>query len=171
MSKARSAAGGRPASLQTLLPGLPAMDLAALRSAWREHLHQAPPACRSPEVLRGALAWNLQAIRHGGLSKATRLQLRQLAERVARGERKPAAGTPLMPGTILTREWHGKVHRVVVGEDGFLHEGRRHADLSAVARAITGTRWSGPRFFGLRRKVEAAADDGKAKHASVTRRP
>jgi len=97
-----------------------------------------------------ALAHHVQEIIDGALPAATERLLDVLA-------RDPSARAPdpairLKTGTRLLREWNGKVHAVLVTEDGFLLEGRRHASLSEVARSITGARWSGPRFFGLKRR-------------------
>jgi hypothetical protein len=108
------------------------------------------PAPRvSPKMLRLALAWEIQARAYGGLSRGVTATLDQLA----RGEtstRAPAAGMRLV------REWGGKVHVVLIGEDQVIRwDGREWKSLSEVARAITGTRWSGPAFFGLKKKVAA----------------
>jgi hypothetical protein len=90
-----------------------------------------------------ALAWELQAAVHGGLSRTARQDLTQRAG----GHHMPIR---LAPGTRLAREWNGVLHSVTIDEDGTVHwDGRQWRSISAVARAITGTRWSGPVFFGL----------------------
>ena len=96
------------------------------------------------------LAWLLQEHRFGGLSVTAQRLLRDLAERETG---KPIKERSVLPsrGTLLTREWKGAVHRVQVLERGFAYNGLVYASLSEVARVITGTRWSGPRFFGLSR--------------------
>jgi hypothetical protein len=99
--------------------------------------------------LRLLLAWRLQEARLGGLSVKARRQLRQLAGAVDPGKPLARAGPALKSGMVLAREWKGVTHRVHVLEDGFAHEGKVYATLSEAARAITGTRWSGPRFFGV----------------------
>ena len=100
-------------------------------------------------MLRLALAWELQAKALGGLSRLTRQKLDQLARGATRTE-------PTRPGTRLVREWQGKAHIVTIGEDGVIRWNEREWNsLSEVARAITGTRWSGPAFFGLKRKAAA----------------
>ena len=93
-----------------------------------------------------AVAHKLQELAYGGLSPAAR--------RILIGLKEPASAKPtpraLRPGTELLREWQGTTHRVTVMEDGVVYGGKRYGSLSEVARAITGSRWSGPRFFGLK---------------------
>lgn len=123
---------------------LDGLGLEALRAVWRAR-YGPPPALRSPELLAMTLAWRIQAAVEGGLGAETRRALRRAPP--AKSSNEPAAS----PGSRLVREWQGVRHEVTVEEDGaFLHNGLRHRSLSQVARAITGTRWNGPRFFGLR---------------------
>lgn len=118
------------------------LGLEPLRALWRERFG-APPLIRSPEILALMLAWRIQAGREGGLDGELRRTLR-------RPTSAPVA-TSLTPGTRLTREWQGVRHEVVVEPDGrFRHRDELHRSLSQVARKITGSRWNGPRFFGLR---------------------
>ena len=121
---------------------LETQGLEDLRSLWRTRFGD-PPRIRSPELLRLMLAWRLQASVWGGLDATTRRRLK--APSVGEG---PTDGLPL--GARVAREWKGEVHAVTVVVDGYLWRGQTHTSLSAVARAITGTRWNGPRFFGLR---------------------
>ena len=137
------------------IAGLASMSLAQLRTEWARRQKRPPPPCRSKEVLRGLLAWAIQEKAYGGLHAETRRRLRELKVGVAydgAAPRHPA--TQLMPGTVLTREWRGTLHRVCVLEGGFSYDGKSFDDLSSIARTITGTRWSGPRFFGLKRGNE-----------------
>lgn len=120
------------------------MDLAALRAEW-ERRYGAPTALRSVALLRLLLAWRIQAETAGGLDAATR----RLLER--KGPVR-AEGLDLGVGAVLTREWLGERHEVVVEAEGFRWEGRLFPSLSAVATAIAGTKWNGPRFFGLRER-------------------
>lgn len=113
--------------------------LQELRAEWGRR-YGAPPRLRSPDLLRQTLAWRIQAGEEGGLDKVSK----RLLCRDAR------AGVQLPPGTIIAREWQGVRHEVEATDDGFIHAGRRWKSLSEIARAITGTRWNGPRFFGLR---------------------
>lgn len=124
------------------------LGLEPLRAIWRERFGP-PPALRSPEILSLMLAWRIQAAREGGLDGELRRTIRRPAS-------APVA-TALTPGTRLTREWQGVRHEVVVEPDGrFRHQDQLHRSLSQVARKITGSRWNGPRFFGLRAAEEAA---------------
>lgn len=122
--------------------GLAQMTLGELRAVWEERFG-APPRLRSPELLALMLGWRLQAETHGGLAPETRRLLR----------RPPATGAreSAMPGTRVTREWKGVRHEVsVLGPGQYLYQDERYASLSQIARRITGSRWNGPRFFGLR---------------------
>ncbi|MFC6487683.1 DUF2924 domain-containing protein [Nitratireductor sp. GCM10026969] len=127
------------------LEELEAMDLEQLRDAWRRRCRSAPPAVKSG-LLRLALAYRLQEKAFGGLTNATR---RQLRETVAIGQPRSS----IRPGMRLMRVWKGTTHVVTMGEEGVIRwNGREWRSLSQVARAITGTHWSGPAFFGFRAK-------------------
>lgn len=117
------------------------LDLHDLREEWRKRYGE-PPKMRSKELLARLLAWRIQADAFGGLDAATVRLLN--SDRVL--PRRPV----LSPGTRLAREWQGRRHEVDVLEKGFRYDGSDYRSLSEVARAITGTRWNGLRFFGLR---------------------
>jgi len=117
-------------------------NLEDLRAAWARH-YGAPPPLRSPHLLRLMLAWRLQADTYGGLDHATRRKL-------ARNGPVQPEGMELGVGTILARSWQGQRVEVIVEQQGFRHNGRLYPSLSAAASAIAGSRWNGPRFFGLR---------------------
>ena len=121
------------------------LDLEGLRAEWRSR-YGAPPTLRSPELLRRMLAWRIQVAAFGGLDSEAKRRLRQACPP------KPAAPAP-PPGTKLSREWQGALHDVSVVPDGFIYDGKQFHSLSQVARTITGARWNGPRFFGLRNSV------------------
>jgi hypothetical protein len=128
--------------------GLERLSSDELRTKWRK-LTASPVPRMSPSLLRLALAWEIQARAYGGLSRETRRTLDQLAAAKTRT-------TSVSPGMRLVREWNGRAHVVVVGDDGVIRwDEREWRSLSEVARAITGTRWSGPAFFGLKRKAAA----------------
>ncbi len=138
--------------LEAELAEIGELDLQELRQAWDERLGESPPPCRSLDVLRRLLACKIQEHTVGGLTPEARSRLQKLAQAFERNPHHALTTTlDLKPGTILTREWQGTTHRVRVLEDGFEHEGRWFRSLSEVARKITGTRWSGPLFFGLRK--------------------
>lgn len=123
-----------------------AMDREGLIAAWSEVFAAPVPARLSMPFLRRFLAFEVQARQSGGLPKG-------FVERLAKatGDKADARSPALRPGGRLIREWNGVTHVVDVVDDGFLWNGQRHASLSAIARTITGARWSGPRFFGLNR--------------------
>jgi hypothetical protein len=130
------------------IAALNTLSSAELRLRWPA-LTGTPVPRVSPALLRMALAWELQARAHGGLSRETTRTLDQLARGVTRTQ-------PQSAGMRLVREWQGRVHVVTVGEDQVIRwDGRDWGSLSEVARAITGTRWSGPAFFGLKKRVAA----------------
>lgn len=124
------------------IEALEAMGLEYLRTAWT-HRYGASPALRSVPILRMVLAWRIQADALGGLDGETRRTL-------ARKGRIQAEGLGLGIGARLTRQWQGRTVEVIVAVDGFRWEGRTYKSLSAAATAIAGSRWNGPRFFGLR---------------------
>ena len=129
------------------------LNIFELRGEWRR-LHRMPPPMRlSRELLIRGIIYQLQERAYGGLSTATARKLeRASADPLSRGAVKPAPPISLRPGTRLVREWRGVTHMVLIHADGIEWRGQRYRSLSLVARKITGARWSGPRFFGLRRQ-------------------
>jgi hypothetical protein len=146
-----STAGSPPANdLEKELAHLKSSSLDQLRKAWQEQLGTEPPGFRARDILLRMLAWQIQAKAVGGFDPNTERQLREIAKAFERDPaHRPKPVRILSPGVVLTREWKGVLQRVTVETDGFSHLGRRYRTLSEVARAITGTKWSGPRFFGL----------------------
>lgn len=130
-----------PEAIYDEVRALERLDLYALRDEWRKRYGE-PPKLRSRELLGLQLAWKIQADAFGGLTPEVKAKLR------APGKIK--AGPQLMVGTRLMREWKGEPQVVLVTEAGLEWNGQTFKSLSAVARAITGIRWNGPRFFGLR---------------------
>ena len=125
------------------------LDLVALKQRWRALYRNEAPVHIGRTLLLHAVAYRLQETALGGLKRSTRRLLERVAEDNVRPQ--PATERPkINPGTVLIREWHGVSHRVTVLADGVLLRGARYHSLSEVARKITGSRWSGPRFFGLR---------------------
>jgi hypothetical protein len=124
---------------------LEALDLHGLRDEWRKRYGQ-PPKMRSRELLARLLAWRILADAFGALDAAT--------IRLLYSDRLPPPKPRLDPGTRLAREWQGRRHEVDVLERGFRYAGQDYRSLSEVARIITGTRWNGLRFFGLREQRE-----------------
>ena len=138
-------AEGAVRPLATQLADLAHGNLATLRRHWPARWGS-PPPLRSVDLMRALIAWRLQAQALGGLDRTARRQ-------IARTGRLQPEGQALGLGARLRRDWQGRVVEVVVTADGFCWEGRSFPSLSAAARAATGTRWNGPRFFGLRRPV------------------
>ena len=121
-----------------------------LQQEWRRRLGTAPPKLPSSDVMARMLAWRVQEREHGGLDPIVKARLRRLAKDPDPESERPRRIRPsLSPGTTLVREWQGGTHHVRVTDEGFEYAGRGYGSLSEVARAITGARWSGPRFFGL----------------------
>ena len=119
---------------------------------------QDPPRI-SRDLLVLGIAYRLQEIEHGGLGKATLRKLRTLAKTLrATGRVGPTPSLSLKPGARLVREWHGRTHTVTVTEDGFDYAGTSYPSLSKIAKKITGTHWSGPRFFGLLAKGKSHSE-------------
>ena len=135
------------------LEHLEQLSRAELRALWAKELAETPPPSLGRDILALGIAYARQERRYGGLSKPVAKELDRLSARVLRGSANdgPQPATPLpRAGTILVREWQGTTHHVTATDDGFLWNGKPHRSLSGIARAITGTKWNGPRFFGLR---------------------
>ena len=121
-----------------------------LRQQWTAFYGMAPSPRISRELLVRAVAHRMQEEAHGGLGKSCRRQLARLMVTLGAGGSLEGVQTPsFKPGTKLIREWKGKVHEVVIAGGTYIWAGQHYRSLSQIARAITGTRWSGPRFFGL----------------------
>ncbi len=128
-------------------------DLGALRARWQTAFRRQPPTHLPRHLLLRMLAYRLQADQLGDLDSESKRLLDDAASPEAAGKRAIDASritAAVRPGTILAREWNGRMHRVAVLADGFAWNGTTYPSLSKVALAITGTRWNGPRFFGLR---------------------
>ena len=137
--------------MDEMLEQLEGMSRAELRAFWTERFGGKAPNSRATDLLRRRIAWRLQEEQNGGLSVETRRRLRDLAKAFERDEEyKPSAKPKLQTGTVLTREWKGRLHSVYVMPDGYMYKGIHYKGLSKIAREITGTRWSGPLFFGMR---------------------
>lgn len=129
------------------------MNVDDLRSLWKERVDIEIPNNRSAHLLRRLLAWHLQARMHGGLNRFTTRRLSDIALTLeCDGTYEPKTQRHLSPGVVLTREWKGVIHTVTVLAGGFHYLGKRYRSLSDIARTITGTRWSGPRFFRVEQK-------------------
>lgn len=142
---------------------LRALDVEKLRTRWQTIFRKQPPTTLPRHLLVSMIAYRLQAELFGDLDAEmlrllkqidlapTKTEIAFLTKISAQRQRE------LSPGTILVREWHGQAHRVRVVEQGFAWRGATYDSLSKIAQAITGTKWNGPRFFGLRDKSAAEA--------------
>jgi hypothetical protein len=129
------------------IEALSGLSTAQLRQEW-QRVWKEPAPRLGHELLRRGIAWKLQEQEHGGLPRSCTRELERLARRLERG--LPLGVEPVTkPGTRLVRQWRGRTYHVAVMDDGFLFEDRRYSSLSQIAQVITGTKWSGPRFFGL----------------------
>ncbi len=133
------------------LAALQELSLGALRERWCELYGSACPPRMSRIVLLRALAHRIQEQTLGGLDRATLRRLNRATADLAAGRSPTQPRSKVKPGTRLLREWQGRVHEVIVLESSVQYRGESWPSLSAVAREITGARWSGPRFFGLKR--------------------
>ncbi len=152
---------GTAVDLATKLAALPKMAAVDLRAEWRR-LHRAhPPQRIGRHLLEHGVSWKLQERPNGVHSAAMNRRLAELAKTMdEKGDLAKTRSVRLNPGVNLVREWRGETHDVLVLEDGFQWRGQRWRSLSAIASEISGTHWSGPRFFGLQAKAEAAAEVG-----------
>jgi hypothetical protein len=142
--------------IREALTRLPTCNRAELNAEWLRLYRTKPPARLGRNLLMAAIAYRLQEQVLGGLQPELRRQLCAIAGR-ARDGGKPALAAPrLKPGTKLLRDWRGHTHEVVVSDQGFVWQQVRYRSLSQIARAITGTRWSGPVFFGLKPRTTTA---------------
>jgi len=140
------------------------LGLDELRTLWRTTLRSCPPAL-TKDLMWRFLCWHIQEQVLGGLDRETA----KLLDRLARGDN---AGPPrrLKPGTVLVREYQGERHTVTIVAGGYLWRDATYASLSTIARAITGTAWSGPRFFGLRAGADRREDsEGEQAHGGLGR--
>jgi hypothetical protein len=142
------------------LEGLVTMTPAQLRTEWRRVFKKPAPAI-TPDLLRRGIAYRLQEVMHGALTTAVARELDELSRRIARGASPlPATAVRLKPGTRLLRTWRGKTYTVLVGDEGYVFDDRLYPSLSTIAQEITGTHWSGPRFFGMLSKRAAKPEEG-----------
>ena len=126
------------------------LGLDALRPLWRTTLQSSPPAAFTKDLVVRFICWHIQEQALGGLDRDTA----KLLDSLVRGDKPGANGARrLKPGTVLVREYQGERHTVTVVPGGYVWREATYASLSMIARAITGTAWSGPRFFGLRARV------------------
>ena len=149
-------------AVEAELQQLPTTPIAGLRKRYRKLFRTEPPKAFGPDLLRRSVAHRIQEKAYGGLSGPTRRLLDQLLKAaMAKPNGRLELPRRIKPGSELVRTWKGKTYRVMVMADGFAHDGKTFASLSEIASNITGTRWNGPRFFGLRSASSRESTDGK----------
>ena len=154
-------------SVEDEIAHLRGLDLGGLRARWQSAFQRPAPAHLTRHLLFTVIAYRLQADRFGDLDHETK----QVLDRTVAKEAGPAMsarlasfdqkGAELSPGTVLVREWDRRSQQVMVMADGFAWNGQTYESLSKVAFAITGTKWNGPRFFGLRDKEDRSAMEAR----------
>jgi len=154
-------------SIEDEIAHLRGLDLKGLRSRWQSVFQRPAPVHLTRHLLFAVIAYRLQADRFGDLDHATK----QMLDGMVTKETGPAMSarlasfdqkrSKLTPGTVLVREWDRQSQRVMVLADGFAWNGQTYDSLSKVAFAITGTRWNGPRFFGLRDKEDRSRTEAQ----------
>lgn len=160
----RSAARIKPAqaSLESKLDRLATETIVELRKQYEEMFRAPPPKAFGPDLLRRCIAQRVQEKAYGGLSRPAQTLLNQMIKAVtAKPNGRLELPRRMKPGSELVREWKGRPHRVLVVSEGFVYDGKAYPSLSEIASHITGTRWNGPRFFGLRAKQKEALANGK----------
>jgi hypothetical protein len=158
MPPSLSSGSANPA-VESELDRLTTMPIAGLRNRYHELFRTDPPKAFGPDLLRRSIAHRIQERAYGGLPASTRRLLDQLVRAaLAKPNGRLELPRRIKPGSELVRTWKGKTHRVTVMADGYSYDGEKYASLSEIATEITGTKWNGPRFFGLRTKAGA---DGK----------
>src|SRR6202049_3612579 len=165
--KRRNGRASTKTSVGDEIAHLRGLDLRGLRARWQSVFQRQAPAHLTRHLLFAVIAYRLQADRFGDLDHATK----QVLDRAIAKEAGPAMSarlasfdqkrTELTPGTVLVREWDRQSQRVMVMADGFAWNGQTYDSLSKVAFAITGTKWSGPRFFGLRDREDRSAIEAR----------
>jgi Protein of unknown function (DUF2924) len=157
------AARSDPRPIEVEVARLRGLDLAELRARWHTVFRRRPPSSLPRHLLFRVLAYRVQAAAFGDLDRHCQRLLDQATLPDTNRNydvRLKRVITTLQQGTILSREWNGRMHRVSVLTDSFAWNGKTYPSLSKVAFAITGTRWNGPRFFGLRDRSTRESEVG-----------
>lgn len=165
--------GAQERSVLAQLAALKTMPTPDLKARWRELFDSAPPRYNR-RFLESRLAYRIQELAFGGLKPQTVARLEALGEQLDGGNaivRRTRTDTKPIAGTRLIREWQGIEHCVTVRENGYEYQGRPFQSLSAVARAITGTRWNGWIFFGLARRNGTSTRKNNNKLCPTDRKP
>jgi hypothetical protein len=152
------------AAIEAEVDQIRCLGIEALRKRWRMMFGAIPPKGLTKDILKRMIAYRIQEEAFGGLDRETI----KLLDRLAQGKKPSELNRRLKRGTVLVREYDGTRHTVTVVADGFIWQENTYSSLSTIAQRITGTKWNGPRFFGLR--VLAAPDDQQASAKQVNTR-
>ena len=151
-----------PNPIAKRLAALPDLDRAALRDCWRELFGSSPPLQLRRDFMIPILAYRVQEQAFGSLSSPTRARLRQMGRAFEENRNSTITSAPVIkPGTRLVRQWRDEVHLVNVTPHGYEYKGGHYKSLSQIARLITGTRWSGPLFFGINGQSSRQVKEGQ----------
>jgi len=147
-----------PEPVAQRLAALPTLSRAALSDLWKQFFHSDPSPKLRSDLMIPILAHRIQEQAFGSLNARARERLRQLSRAFEEGSEATVTRVPkVRPGTRLVRQWGDRVHLVNVRSNGYEYQGARYGSLSEIARLITGTRWSGPLFFGINNNQSANA--------------
>jgi hypothetical protein len=130
---------------------LPSLRRDQLVPIWNKHFHAPPPEKLRKELMVPLLSYRIQERAHGGLSLLARSRLMQIAAGLPKGPKSARRVVVPQEGTRILRKWHGEMHEVRCSDDGLFYRGEKYSSLSRIAFVITGTKWSGPAFFGVRK--------------------
>jgi hypothetical protein len=159
-------------AVEAELDRLAIMPIAQLRVRYREVFRTDPPKAYGPDLLRRSIAHRIQEKAYGGLSRTTQRLLDQMMKAFsAKPNGKIVLPRRIKAGSTLVREWKGRSHRVMVLADGFAYDGNTYSNLSEIAGLITGTRWNGPRFFGLRSSTDESKVTIAGRSSAADRAP
>jgi Protein of unknown function (DUF2924) len=159
-------------AVEAELDRLATMPIAGLRTRYRELFRSDPPKAFGPDLLRRSVAHRIQENAYGGLSRPMQRLLDQfIKEYAAKPGGRIVLPRRIKPGSVLVRQWKGKSHRVMVLADGFAYNDKTFGNLSEIAVLITGTRWNGPRFFGLRSKKTESDKPGPSSRSGAAGGP
>ena len=160
------------AALEAEIARLPDLGHDELRKRWKLLFGRPAPKSLRRKFMARAVAYQTQVAAYGGLSAATKRRLREIAMAVSNGDRTGVfSGVQIKPGTQLVRQWQKTTHTVMVLDEGFALDGRTYKSLSAVAKAITGTKWNGYAFFGIKRATRANKAAAGSKRKSPLMNP
>ncbi len=158
-----------PQQIEQEIARLGDLSRSELIERWRALYGCEAPKALTRDLLVRGIAYKLQERAFGGLDRNTARMPDRVARSGGEAAQEASSGPRLKPGTLLVREWQGQLHRVMVMDGGFAWNGGTYASLSEIARAITGTRWNGPLFFGLR--ATRAAEASRAGAINSAPRP